>query len=217
MIHVTKPPASPAGTGFHPHRTAYAEVLRRPSPLDVPAQSWAVVGLGDRGLRALTVLEAAGLPVLGYDAASTISATGPARTWLGHRVIALAEIDDIDAIAVTSRAEQTGEINTDYFLGVVVATGATVVAGGDAADLLPDPGAATVFSPYHPAVIDLTRTSADMANEAVELVLAPYARRLAEAPRAGLAMHRELVRRESGEGLTAALAATVAKSERTPG
>ena len=195
-----------ADTGFHPHRTDVVAVRRRPSPLDLPPQSWAVLGLGSRGMRAFSVLAAVGIPVVGYDPQPAGKGPTTARMRFDHRVIALAEIDDIDAIAVTSRAEDTGEINTDYFSGVVVATGSEVVSGGDAADLLPDPGSAAVFSPYHPAVLDLTRTSADLAEETVAQVVAQYARRLADTPREGLAIHRDLVRGEAQIGLAQVLA-----------
>jgi hypothetical protein len=189
---------------FHPHLTPIAEVRRRPSPLDLPPQSWAVVGLGGRGLAAMTGLGSAGLPVLGFDRITPNETVDVASTRYGHEVIALAEIDAIDAIAVTSQDWMTGEINTDYFAGLLVATGLEPVAGGDAPDLLPEPDSGAVFSPHHPAVIDLTNCNqADVDHMAA--ALPAFVALLATAPRSGLSLHRAIVRAER-QG-TSALAA----------
>lgn len=64
----------------------------------------------------------------------------------GHRVIDIEEVDDEDLLAVTSRDVVTGEITTDYFSGVVLATGHSRYG-----DTLQYPGMAQFTRPIIPA------------------------------------------------------------------
>ena len=100
-----------------------APVLRRPSTINPAPDAWAVVGTGIRGSTALRALHAVGIPAVGYDRSPDTVVTGAADVLLGHEVIALEEIEDIDALGVTSRDVKTGEISTDYFAGAIIATG----------------------------------------------------------------------------------------------
>lgn len=142
-----------------------APVRRRPSRLDPPVGSWALIGhtvLEDEIRRAFGQR---GIPLIGYD-----------RTGTGREVISVDEIDDVDSLSVTSRDVRSGEIHTDYFAGVVCClTSPESVA--------PDFAAPGVFSPFHPAFIT-PRTAGD-AEESAD-----YARQLAADPRTALARHR---------------------------
>lgn len=169
-----------------------APVLRRRSPVDPVPGTWAVLGLGAHGAAVIDRLAAARVPVLGYDR-RTGTGSWPAR-W-GHHVVALDEIEDVDLLAVTSQDIATGEINTDYFTGVVIATGADVPAFVDpellnALDTVPRLAHRT-FTPRHPAVlVAFTDTPELLALQAD--VVAAYATALTERPRQALWFHRRI-------------------------
>ncbi len=165
--------------------------MRRPSPLDPASGSWAVVGVGDHGTAVLRGLAQAQVPALGYDRRSD---GGDDRVRWGHEVLAIEEIEDIDALAVTSRDVATGEITTEYVAGAVICTGPysdwsfidpdtlNVVAGEPVL-------AHRMFTPRHPAlVVSGPDVTAGLEHQAQ--VIATYARTLRQEPRRALAFHR---------------------------
>lgn len=177
-------------TGHAPPRSvATAPVLRRLSPLDPPPGSWAVVGAGSHGRAVMAALERSGIPHVGYDRRA--GADGEHLRW-GHRVIAIEDIDDIDSLAVTTRA--AGEITTDYFAGVVICVG-----GYDRWDFI-DPDTLNVcadgpvlahrmFTPRHPAIVVSGPDSDPGLDHQAELIAA-FAAALRDHPRTALAFHR---------------------------
>lgn len=164
----------------HPHaqRGRVAKVRRRRSPIDPPDGSWAVIGTGTgSGVQHSTVLGAlAGvhIPVVGYEANHGDENGSDQLIRFDHIVISVDEIDDIEGLAVTSWDRVTGEINTDYFAGVVVATRDTRFCGDliDSTDFPPSP-VHRLFTPHHPAVVLL-------APSAVETDAVPVSRADAE-------------------------------------
>lgn len=173
---------------------AVAPVRRRISPVDPAPGAWAVIGLGSVGVRVLRSIAAASVPVLGYECGAATEVALPAR-W-GHRVIALDEIDDMDLLAVTSEDAETGEINTDYFAGVVLATGTEVPDFADP-ELLNVHDARPVlahrtFTPRNPAVLVAGRRP---DAELLASVVARYAVTLRDEPRRALAFHRHVCAR----------------------
>ena len=176
-----------------PRHVPVVPVMRRPSPVDPAPGAWAVVGLGAHGQAMRAALARAGVPTLGYDEVEGIGVPDGSIRW-GHRVIAIEEIDDIDALAVTSRDVATGEITTEYLAGVVLSVG-----GYDDWHFI-DPDMLNVcdgrpvlahrmFTPRHPAVVvsgpDVT---AGLDRQAE--VVAAYAGALRTSPRRALAFHR---------------------------
>lgn len=189
-----------------------AQVMRRRSPIDPPDGCWAVVGAGERGSRVLAELQAVGLPAVGYDLhESPADALAPrtqgeaaaargeyAKVRFGHVVIAIEEIEDIDLLAVTSRDCETGELNTDYFTGVV----ATPVRDSAVGPIFPGVGAEewgtfhSLFSSHNPAVLVLAEAqrASDrdrLAREGAKLA-AGYANLLRSNPRRALSFNRHV-------------------------
>lgn len=178
-----------------------APVLRRPSTINPAPDAWAVIGAGIRGSTALRALQAVGIPAVGYDRSPDVVVAGAADVLLGHEVIALEEIEDIDALGVTSRDATTGEISTDYFAGAIIATGKlnplTDLAFLDS-EILNVHGdqprlARKMFTPHHPALILLGISGGylDSLDQESRLV-ASYAAALREDPRKALAYHRHI-------------------------
>lgn len=172
--------------------TVVAPVRRRISPVDPAPGAWAVLGVGAKGADVLRELTLARIPALGYDRRPAGADDLPAR-W-GHEVIAVDEIDDMDLLAVTSQDAATREINTDYFSGVVLATGEPIPAFLDP-EVLNVHGALPVlahrtFTPRHPAVL-----VADTEQHVRAAVVAGYAVALRDDPRRALAFHRHVCAR----------------------
>ncbi len=178
-----------------------APVLRRPSPIDPGPDAWAVVGAGFRGGFAIRALRSTGIPIVGYDVALAPIAATPADPdlLLGHEVIAIEEIEDVDALGVTSRDVATGIISTDYFAGVVVASGplqAGVELGFLDDEMLNMHGgrprlAREIFTPHHPALILLGVAGGYLDSlDHESRVIAHYAAALRDNPRVALAYHR---------------------------
>ena len=172
-----------------PRSVPTAPVLRRRSPLDPPPGSWAVVGVGAHGREVLSALDRSGIPAVGYEVAA--GPEGSPVRW-GHKVIAIEEIDDIDSLAVTSRA--AGEITTDYYSGVVICVGAY-----DDWDFI-DPETLNVcaegpvlahrmFTPRHPAII-VSGPDSDPGLEHQAQLIAAFAGALRDHPRTALSFHR---------------------------
>jgi hypothetical protein len=159
----------------HPHAQTgqIPQVRRRRSPIDPPDGSWAVIGVGNQRSPILDALASAGIPAVGYekDPGGTRTSAGtrapPDRSIrfvdsdepdplvrFNHIVISVDEIDDIEGLAVTSWDRLTGEINTDYYAGICVATENTGFIG-DLVDSGDELSSQTnrVFTPHHPAVV----------------------------------------------------------------
>ena len=178
-----------------------APVLRCPSAINPAPDAWAVVGTGIRGSTALRAFQAVGIPAVGYDSSPDTAVSGPGDVLLGHEVIALEEVEDIDALGVTSRDIATGAISTDYFTGAVIATGRLdPLANLDFLDseILNVHGgrprlARQMFTPHHPALILLGISGGflDSLDQESRLV-ASYAALLREDPRKALAYHRNI-------------------------
>ena len=178
-----------------------APVQRRPSPIDPLPEAWAVVGAGTRGSAALRALAAVGIPAIGYDRTSDLDFPGDSQVLDGHDVIAVEEIEDIDALGVTSRDLKTDAISTDYYAGVVVATGKlehlTELGFLDREVLNVYGGrprlARQMFTPHHPALILLGVTGGYLDSlDQESRIIARYADRLSSDPRQALAYHRQI-------------------------
>lgn len=166
-------------------------VRRRRSPIDPVVGTWAVIGCGTVGTAALSALRAHGVPALGYDAEGPASAAPPEVRW-EHRVIDVEEVEDVDQLAVTSEDAVSGEINTDYVAGVVVA-----VRPQDGWPFVEDElmnvhnGVAQlahgIFTPRHPGIVVLPD---DLATGCE--VVASYAAALWRHPRGALGFHRRV-------------------------
>lgn len=174
-------------------------VLRRPSPIDPAPDAWAVVGAGTRGEVAIRALRSAGIPVVGYDVSTVAGGSSDSHILPGHEVIDIEEIDDVDALGVTSRDLASGVITTDYFAGVVVATGhleAGVELGFLDDEMLNMHAgrprlAREIFTPHHPALILLGVAGGYLDSlDQESRVIARYAALLRDNPRAALAYHR---------------------------
>lgn len=172
--------------------------VRRPSTIDVRPDAWAVIGAGTRGQVAMRALRSMSIPVVGFDAALSVAAD-QRDVLTGHRVLSIDEIEDIDALGVTSQEAGTGTISTDYFAGVIVAMGESQDASDidflDSDMLNVHAGlprlARQIFTPHHPALIllNLGRGYLDSLDQEAR-VIAGYAALLRDDPRAALAYHR---------------------------
>ena len=178
-----------------------APVLRRPSPIDPVPEAWAVVGAGTRGAAALRALAAVGIPAVGYDKSLDLGLPSNSQILGGHDVIAVEEVEDIDALGVTSRDLTSGVISTDYFARVVVATGKlehlTELGFLDEEVLNVYGGrprlARHMFTPHHPALILLGVTGGYLDSlDQESRIIARYADRLSNDPRQALAYHRQI-------------------------
>ncbi len=178
-----------------PRHVPVVPVMRRPSPVDPLPGTWAVIGVGDHGAAVLAGLGRGGVPALGYDRREPAPDVESAETvrW-GHEVIAIDEIEDIEALAVTSRDVVTHEITTEYFAGVAIGAGAY----GDWPFIDPDllnvvdgrPVLAhRMFTPRHPAVI-VSGPDVAVGLERQADVIAAYAASLRTRPREALSFHR---------------------------
>lgn len=203
----------------HPQTGLVQEVLRRRSPIDPPDGSWAVIGVGTEPSVVLDALESVGISAVGYEKTADLGRRPDQVVRFDHVVVSVDEIDDIEGLAVTSRDRLTGEINTDYYVGIVVATRNTRFCG-DLVD--PDDSAPLVmrrvFTPHNPAVVlvgpvetesdatPVTRAGTDpvgkvdtdsvpragaKSSAGVQAdFVAAYARLLADSPRRALSFHR---------------------------
>ena len=170
-------------------------VMRRPSPLDPATGTWAVIGAGTHGTAAQQALVAAGIPAIRYDRAPAVDrADSAVDRRMGHEVISVEEIEDIEALAVTSRDVITDEITTEYVSGVVIATGPYA----DWSFIDPDTLnvvdgrpvlAHRMFTPRHPAIV-LSGPDVTAGLERQDAVIAAYAAALRNNPRRALAFHR---------------------------
>lgn len=175
-----------------PRHVPAAPVMRRPSPVDPAPGSWAVIGMGGHGAAVLSALHAGSVPALGYDRRPQGGQDEHLR-W-GHEVIAVDEIEDIDALAVTSRDVVTHEITTEYFAGAVIAVGAYRDWGFIDPDMLNVVAdrpvlAHRMFTPRHPAVI-VSGPDVEVALSRQAGVIAAYAATLRNRPREALGFHR---------------------------
>lgn len=167
-------------------------VRRRRSPIDPVAGTWAVIGCGAAGTDALGALRVHGVPALGYDKDGPVVAGPPPEVRWEHRVIDVDEVDDVDSLAVTSEDAVSGEINTDYVAGVVLAVrpqGGWPFVEDELMNI--HDGVAQlahgIFTPRHPGILALPDSSA----AGCELV-ASYAAALWRHPRGALAFHRRV-------------------------
>lgn len=182
MNRVSEPP---------PRHVTVAPVMRRPSAFDPAPGSWAVIGVGGHGTQVLDQFAAAGVPAIGYD---PVVAGDRADVMWGHCVIAVEEIDDIDALAVTSRDERTHEITTEYVAGVAICVGAYDDWGFIDPETLNVCAAQPVlahsmFTPRHPAIVVAGAQGVAGGRRQAE-VIAAYAAALRDDPRSALTFHR---------------------------
>lgn len=172
-------------------------VMRRPSALDPATGTWAIIGAGTHGRAAEQALATAGIPTISYDrvpAAGDGNAVTTGVQRMAHEVIAIEEIEDIDALAITSRDVGTDEITTEYVSGAVICAGRyddwpfvdpdtlNVVAGRPVL-------AHRMFTPRHPAILVSGPDVATGLQRQAD-VIAAYAGTLADEPRRALAFHR---------------------------
>lgn len=177
--------------------TSPTTLVRRPSPEDPATGTWAVIGMGDHGTAVRQALLEAGVDVLSYD--KSPGADGGAGALWGHLVIAVEEIDDIDALAVTSVDLAQRTLVTDYVAGVVVCVGAYAdwpFLDPETLNVVTDTPvlAHRMFTPRHPAIV-VSGPDADPALERQAQVVARYAAALGHDPRAALAFHRRVCAR----------------------
>lgn len=205
-------PDAPEELG-HPHAQvgAVKEIRRRRSPIDPPDGSWALIGAGVERSTILDALAGVDIPAVGYEKnhghegdhdEDHSNESFDQLVRFDHLVVSVDEIDDIESLAVTSWDRLTGEINTDYFAGIVVATTSTRFCG----DLVDPADAATsqtrrVFTAHHPAVLLVgpagagAGTNPAVAARAEADFAAEYAKLLADSPRAALSFHRRVCSR----------------------
>jgi hypothetical protein len=138
------------------------------------------------------------LTVVAYEARTDVG-LGTADVLAGHEVLAIEEIEDIDALGVTTHDHGTGTMSTDYFAGVVVATGP--LAAGEKVGFLDDEMlnihggrprlAREMFTPHHPALILLGISGGFLDSlDSESRVISRYAALLRDDPRAALEFHR---------------------------
>lgn len=190
----------PSAPHVPPRHVPVAPVMRRPSPLEPQPGSWAVIGSGGHGSAVLAGLQRGGIPAIGYDAMTH----GPDADmddmvrW-GHEVIAIDEIEDIEAMAVTSRDVVTHEITTEYFAGVVIAVGGYqdwAFVDPDMLNVVSDRPvlAHRMFTPRHPALI-VSGPDVAVGLDRQADVIAAYAGSLRNQPREALSFHRRVCAR----------------------
>ena len=123
---------------------------------------------GDHGTAVRQALLEAGVDVLSYD--KSPGADGVSGALWGHLVIAVEEIDDIDALAVTSVDLAQRTLVTDYVAGVVVCVGAYAdwpFLDPETLNVVTDTPvlAHRMFTPRHPAIV-VSGPDADPASSA---------------------------------------------------
>ncbi|MFN8125989.1 MAG: hypothetical protein U0R64_05720 [Candidatus Nanopelagicales bacterium] len=170
-------------------------LVRRPSPEDPPVGTWAVLGMGDHGTAIRDALAGSGVDVLAFDSRP---GTDAGVLW-GHHVIAIEEIDDIDALAITSVDLAERVLVTDYVTGVVVSVGAYrdwPFLDPETLNVVTDTPvlAHRMFTPRHPAIV-VSGPDAAPALERQAQVVARYAVTLRVDPRAALTFHRRVCAR----------------------
>ncbi len=178
--------------------TSATTLVRRPSPEDPATGTWAVIGMGAHGAAVRAALVDAGVDVLSYDRLPQADDGEPGVLW-GHLVIAVEEIDDIDALAVTSVDLAQRTLVTDYVAGVAICVGAYAdwpFLDPETLNVVTDTPvlAHRMFTPRHPAIV-VSGPDADPALERQAQVVARYAAALRADPRAALAFHRRVCAR----------------------
>lgn len=193
-------------------QVSVAAVARRRSPIDPPDGAWAVIGLGESGQAVFDALVEVGIPVVGYESQFDPAQTDRSGTTAGqtpsggqrldgHGVVDLEEIEDVDLIAVTTLDLRCGQINTDYFTGVIVCAKGTRGFDEFLAPESPESptSAATdaifggIFPSENPTVLALPESDAAGAD-----LVAGFVMLLRRQPRLGFAVHRALAGRHDG-------------------